>query len=572
MSDSVVLSHPYGVLPSGNAYFADKALVQVRALGLGALRAIISDEALIEILGYLNASELCSTLSSSRILYAFAMHNDLWRDLSLRLKSKKIRFACSWRDTYVGLVRGSRNGSVDGNIVSIVQPPLHEPLRIRGAFSNALHRPWACRSCDLSSFSGFFQHDDITRKSAKDLTPEQFRNEYEIPNIPLIICDGIRWPAMEKWTEEYLSQTAGSCKFRATSATAPVAANFTLKDYFAYSKETIDEVPMYLFERDFANAVPQLNGDYEVPKYFSADEYMGTDLFRLFGQKRRPDHKWLIAGPARSGSIFHIDPNNTNAWNVTIRGRKKWIFYPPGVCPPGVVQSPDGADVTVPLSTGEWLLAFWGEHLKARNAQDANLRPIETIAQPGEIVFVPHGWWHMVLNIDDCIALTHNYVSTSNLSDVLRFLRETPDQISGVRDRAEEAVQADDMYAEFLTALKAELPAQDVENFITKSMQSHPAHLEELRRTRPNSIVLRKKRLRGSASAGGLTHKRRHIRGGMGRGLSEVDHNEDGNLQAARQDVELDETSGDSGSEDGLLSKADKSANTGAEFTFSFAF
>jgi hypothetical protein len=37
----------------------------------------------------------------------------------------------------------------------------------------------------------------------------------------------------------------------------------------------------------------------------------------------------------------------------------------------------------------------------------------------------------MVVNLDDCIAITQNYVSTSNLSDCLRFLREKPDQISG---------------------------------------------------------------------------------------------------------------------------------------------
>jgi hypothetical protein len=38
----------------------------------------------------------------------------------------------------------------------------------------------------------------------------------------------------------------------------------------------------------------------------------------------------------------------------------------------------------------------------------------------------------MVINLDDCIAITQNYVSTSNLSDCLRFLREKPDQISGM--------------------------------------------------------------------------------------------------------------------------------------------
>ena len=85
----------------------------------------------------------------------------------------------------------------------------------------------------------------------------------------------------------------------------------------------------------------------------------------------------------------------------------------------------------VPLSTGEWLLSFWSAHLEAKKNLDPKARPFEAIVEEGEIIFVPHGFWHMVLNLDDCIAITQNYVSTSNLSDCLRFLREKPDQISG---------------------------------------------------------------------------------------------------------------------------------------------
>ena len=79
----------------------------------------------------------------------------------------------------------------------------------------------------------------------------------------------------------------------------------------------------------------------------------------------------------------------------------------------------------------KWLLSFWSAHLEAKKNLDPKSRPIEAIVEEGEIIFVPHGFWHMVLNLDDCIAITQNYVSTSNLSDCLRFLREKPDQISG---------------------------------------------------------------------------------------------------------------------------------------------
>lgn len=51
----------------------------------------------------------------------------------------------------------------------------------------------------------------------------------------------------------------------------------------------------------------------------------------------------------------------------------------------------------------------------------------------GEVLFVPRGWWHAVLNIeDDTIAVTQNYVCRRNLLQVTRFIREKPEQVGAV--------------------------------------------------------------------------------------------------------------------------------------------
>ena len=60
----------------------------------------------------------------------------------------------------------------------------------------------------------------------------------------------------------------------------------------------------------------------------------------------------------------------------------------------------------------------------------------------------------MVINLDRVnIAITHNYVSRSNLGDVLRFLKYKENQISGCRDR-EESVKPNKLYAAFSSGLQ----------------------------------------------------------------------------------------------------------------------
>lgn len=103
--------------------------------------------------------------------------------------------------------------------------------------------------------------------------------------------------------------------------------------------------------------------------------------------------------------------------------------------------------------------------MERRKDEDVTRRPLECTACPGDVLFVPHGWWHLVLNLgedgeDDVavedrgisVALTRNYVSASNLPDVLRFLDMRVSQISGCRDR-EEAVKPEDLGREFRKAL-----------------------------------------------------------------------------------------------------------------------
>jgi len=85
-----------------------------------------------------------------------------------------------------------------------------------------------------------------------------------------------------------------------------------------------DESPLYLFDKAFAEKMnikvgPQNSAVYWPPACF------GPDLFEVLGTER-PAHRWLIIGPARSGSTFHKDPNATSAWNAVGESRLIQFF------------------------------------------------------------------------------------------------------------------------------------------------------------------------------------------------------------------------------------------------------
>lgn len=101
-------------------------------------------------------------------------------------------------------------------------------------------------------------------------------------------------------------------------------------------------------------------------------------------------------------------------------------MFPPTTQVPGVYVSEDSSEVTSPLSIAEWLLEF---HAEARALPDC----VEGVCKAGEILHVPSGWWHLVVNLEDGIALTQNFVPKSHLADVLSFLKDKPDQVTGFK-------------------------------------------------------------------------------------------------------------------------------------------
>ncbi|CAL5356932.1 unnamed protein product [Camellia sinensis] len=446
-------SHSHGVQPLGNLYF-NPSSHNSRNTGLGNLQTL-TDELVLEILGFLSATHLGVLSTVSKSFYVFSNHEPIWRNLVLENSEDGFLYNGSWKSTYVAAYMPSFPVSSIGS----------SGLKVRDFYSDYLFQSWLCANLEMKP--EWLERDNIQRR--RGISVDDFILNFEEPNKPVLLEGCVdNWVALEKWDREYFVEMCGDLRF----SVGPV--EMKLEDYFRYSDQAREERPLYLFDPKFAEKVPRLGLDYEVPAYFN------EDLFGVLGNER-PDYRWIIIGPAGSGSSFHIDPNSTSAWNAVIKGSKKWVLFPPDLVPPGVHPSPDGAEVACPVSIIEWFMNFYAA------TKEWKKKPIECVCKAGEVIFVPNGWWHLVINLEDSIAITQNFVSRRNLLNVLDFLKRpnADTLVSGTRDRV-------NLYDKFKNAIETSFPGTIDELVLKaeekKAQQKKPSFWESVTDSRAGAF------------------------------------------------------------------------------------
>lgn len=217
----------------------------------------------------------------------------------------------------------------------------------------------------------------IPSQSISEITSEIFTKDFDLPANPVVLVNATQdWKANKLWNPHYFLQNFGNQPI----SIVPKHKKWVMQiqDYFNYCNQQIDIIPLYAFIVDFDSSFHNLKSllsDYKVPSFFQID-YMDV----LGPQK--PDYRWIILGPIRSGSLWHKDPNSTSAWNALLYGRKRWALYPPHRIPPAVTFNisleSNEKEVKTPNPI-EWFSSIYP------TLTDEEM-PLEHIQQTGEIM------------------------------------------------------------------------------------------------------------------------------------------------------------------------------------------
>ena len=191
----------------------------------------------------------------------------------------------TWRSTYLGIPKTH-----------------HSHVNCSGLFSDVLHRPFVCAHIPLEPYVlNIPTKNGIPRLPT--LSHDDFANNWV--NKPFILTEVVtEWPVFRDWSAKALLRKFGNIEFRAE------AVDWPLHTYVDYMNDSSDESPLYLFDRSFVDKMGIQVGNRNGEGEYWAPETFGEDLFSVLGDER-PDSRWLIVGPARSGSTFHKDPNAT---------------------------------------------------------------------------------------------------------------------------------------------------------------------------------------------------------------------------------------------------------------------
>src|ERR1700759_1445575 len=222
------------------------------------------------------------------------------------------------------------------------------------------------------------------------INKEDFINNYLKPRKPLVIRKATEtWPALQKWTFEYLKEAVGdkvvplydSSKADPSKPINASAAEMKFGDYIDLIQTKPTDLRIFLF--DPIKYAPKLLDDYRSP----------SDLMGGFLDK----YPNMFFGGKGSVTFLHFDIDLAHIFHTPFNGRKHvMLFDYKGrerlYCIPFATYALDDYDIEKPDFT----------KFPALDGVEGH----EAVLEHGDTLFMPTGYWHWMKYLDGSFSIS----------------------------------------------------------------------------------------------------------------------------------------------------------------------
>lgn len=264
---------------------------------------------------------------------------------------------------------------------------------------------------------GYGPNVSTKTRAARKIT-EQDRGspiEWSVDGGPLLIRNGAAdWPLTRSCAAGDFAVTHGGREVTARRARTPAQRGLerqpepesvwctTLQEFLSYCEcADRDEMPA---------TEPWYITDWTISEQSEFEAFLPARLpdslrswFWRVPAAARPAWEWIFIGPRGSRSDLHVDVMMSSAWNALAGGTKHWRFLSPA------------ASVREGILTESYL-----DLVDNRQCVE-----YECTQQAGDLMVVPSGWAHEVVNLDTTVASTGNFVNAGNVAFARRYLQTT---------------------------------------------------------------------------------------------------------------------------------------------------
>ncbi|MEH1835958.1 MAG: cupin-like domain-containing protein [Nostoc sp.] len=235
----------------------------------------------------------------------------------------------------------------------------------------------------------------MKKVSVLNILPKEVCQKFD---EPVLIKENItNWAALNKWSWDYLKKLAGERTVRLVLGNRE--HNLTkfremklveyIDKYLAYENECKEK--LYLKEFDLFKEFPQLKADVDYQSFFPW--YVRPDKFAWIGEK---------------GAITGLHHDIFDNFLAQVYGRKKLYLFAYKDIPKDYRSDKFDYGARVSL-----INAFNPDY--ERFPLFKTVEPFVVELVPGDVLYIPKGWWHQVKSLDATISIASFMVTVNDL-------------------------------------------------------------------------------------------------------------------------------------------------------------